>query len=189
MWHNVKVVVFLSSPCKVKVFFFFSRFHSFLSEPGGQPTGRQGCREVFSSNTWVRETDGACPTRVCGFIQIYDGRKWDWMWAGREVRGGGNWRQKGQLSVKSWKSLGGEGVPAQWCYCMNWLCFILAHCCVFCHLLRRASLPSHWTPLHPSQDSELSFRLLDWHLLRLLYHKGNLFYFPVIWVPWSLHYY
>lgn len=103
--------------------------------------------------------------------------------------GGGNWRQKGQLSVKSWKSLGGEGVPAQWCYCMNWLCFILAHCCVFCHLLRRASLPSHWTPLHPSQDSELSFRLLDWHLLRLLYHKGNLFYFPVIWVPWSLHYY
>lgn len=92
-------VVILSSQSTVKVLFFFSSlFHSFLSEPGGQPAGRQGCREVFSSSTWVRETDGACQTVVCGFIQIYDGRKSGWMWAG-ESRGADG-RQEDQLSMQ-----------------------------------------------------------------------------------------
>lgn len=84
------------------------------------------------------------------------------------------------------------GVPAQRCCCLNWLCFILARCSVYYSFVvywRRASLPSHWTPLHPSQDSELSFTSLDWHLLGLLHRKGNLFYFPLIWLPWSLHSY
>lgn len=46
-------------------------FIPFLSESGGQPAGELGYREVSS----LRETDGACQTVVCGFIQIYDGRK------------------------------------------------------------------------------------------------------------------
>lgn len=91
---------------------FFRLFHSFLSVPGGQPAGRQGCREVFSSSTWVRETDGACQTVVCGFIQIYDRRKWGWMWTGRV----GEERRRREAGgpafgfiLKHWKPLDGGG--------------------------------------------------------------------------------
>lgn len=48
-------------------------------------------------------------------------------------------------------------------YFSTLLCVLL-----FCRSPRRASLRSHWTPSHPSQDSELSFRFLDWHLLKFL---------------------
>lgn len=103
--------------------------------------GRDAERFFFSS-TWVRETDGACQTVVCGFIQIYDGRKQGWMWTGRESGcKGGDGRHKGQLSVQDSERLevsgslwigGGEEVPTQWWCCSNWLCFILAHCSVCC---------------------------------------------------------
>lgn len=105
-------VAIVSSQCTFGSPFFFRLFHSFLSVPGGQPAGRQGCREVFSSSTWVRETDGACQTVVCGFIQIYDGRKWGWMWTGRV----GEERRRREAGgpafgfiLKHWKPLDGGG--------------------------------------------------------------------------------
>lgn len=133
--------------------FFFRLFHSFLSVPGGQPAGRQGCREVFSSSTWVRETDGACQTVVCGFIQIYDGRKWGWMWTGRV----GEERRRREAGgpafgfiLKHWKPLdGGGGFPAQWCCCLNWLCFISARCSVYyCFVVYRGRRPCLHIELH-----------------------------------------
>ena len=179
-------VFILSYRRTVRVHFFFLLFHSFLSEPGGQPAGRQGCREVFSSSTWVRETDGACQTVICGFIQIYDGRRWGWMWTGRMGAVGG---KEGQLSVQDsvrQKPLDGAGGGSQHAGAVVWIeCFILALCVLlFCHLLRRTSLPSHWTPLHPSQDSELSFRLLDWRLPKLLLTQRHLVLFPANLACW-----
>lgn len=68
----------------------------------------------------MRETDGACSTVVCGFIQIYDGWK---------VRLDANSERVGETMggkraifqcriLKDRKSLG-EGVPAQQCCCLN----------------------------------------------------------------------
>lgn len=147
---------------------FFSFF--FLGEPGGQPADRQGCREVFSSCTWVRETDGACQTVVCGFIQIYDGRKWGWLWTmgvGGIVEAEGPAFCAGFWKTGSLWIWGGPSTAVLFELIVFYFSTLLS-VLLFCCLLRRAPLPSHWTPLHLSLDSELSLRLPDWHLLRCL---------------------
>lgn len=40
-----------------------------------------------------------------------------------------------------------------------------------------------------SPDPELSFRMLDWHLLMLLHAKGDWFYLPVMRLPSFVHRY
>lgn len=54
-------------------------------------------------------------------------------------------------ALKGEKSPDEGRVPAQWCCCLNWLPFILAHCSVLpaCCLQREVSLAWHWTPFHP----------------------------------------
>lgn len=91
----------------------------------------------------MRETDGACSTVVCGFIQIYDG------WKGRLVANGERVGEtmggkRGHLSVQ--ERVSGRGRPSTAVllfelivfYFSTLLCVVL-----FCRLLRRASLPSH----------------------------------------------
>ena len=152
-------------------------FIPFLSESGGQPAGELGYREVFSNGAWVRETDGACQPVVCGFIQIYDGRK-------VKLRGAG--LQCGALKGK--KSPDEGRLPAQWCCCLNWLPFILAHCSGLLSA-EGGVLGFTLNSIPSSLDPELSVRLLDWRLLKILPAKGDLFYEPLMWLPLFLHRY
>lgn len=105
--------------------FFWSTL--FGSEPGGQPAGR---RRGFLSQ-YVSEGDRW--SMLDSGLWIYS----DLWWVEREA-GCKRWesrvddgRQEGpSFSAGFWESLG-EGVPAQRCCCLNWLCFILAHCSVY----------------------------------------------------------
>ena len=65
----------------------------------------------------MRETDGACQTLVCGFIQIYDGRV-QWRGGGREGEAGsqGGGKTVGEQRANFYCSFlksSGKGVPEQ----------------------------------------------------------------------------
>lgn len=156
LWHWNDWILMLSVQYTLSMIFqpFFLSFHSFFNSAWRTSfwQARVADRFCLAVHEWGRQMEHARQSFV-DLSRLYNGRKWGWMWTVRAGERGKHRMLAGQLSGQDSKGWRGECCPSTVVLLVELIRFYLSTLlCVlqFWRLRRKASLPSHWTPLHPS---------------------------------------